>query len=138
MSALMSNWKFLMFVYIITFGLWGFLIKFVSKELDWKTTMTYVWCTIFIILFFLYFRKESLAFSKNHMLAILAGVLATIGTVVFYKSVSLAPASIIMPLSGLQIVLTVVLAIVFLNEALTLKIFFGICSSFLAIYLLTS
>jgi len=126
-----------MLVYILSFGLWGFLLKICTTKLDWKTTLTYVWMTVFAILFFTYFIKVKIAFGPYHGLAVAAGVLAAIGTVAFYKALSLAPASIIIPLSGQYILVTVLLAMVFLNEPVTLRSVAGIVFGITAMILLS-
>lgn len=119
------------------FGLWGFILKVVSTKLDWKTTMLYVWMTIFIILLIFCAKKINLGWNKFYALAVLAGIIAAIGTMSFYKALSLAPASLVIPLSTQYILVTVILSVVFLKEPISLKVITGIVSSIIAIILLS-
>lgn len=135
--TIISNWKFLMICYILTFGLWGFIIKIVSTKLDWKTTMLYVWMTIFIILMLSYFKKANFGWSKFHALAVLAGIAAAIGTIAFYRALPMAPASLIIPLSTQYILVTVLLCVIYLKEPMSLRIIAGIACSIAAIVLLS-
>lgn len=134
--TIMSNWKILIFCSILNFGIWGFLLKIVNGRLDWKTSLTYVWLTVFIILFIFCFRKANFGWSKFHYLAILAGFFAAIGTLTFYKALSLGPASLIIPFAGQYILVTVVLCVVLLREPLTFRIVIGIICSIAAIVFL--
>ncbi|UCC95883.1 MAG: EamA family transporter [Candidatus Omnitrophota bacterium] len=133
----MSNWKLLVGCYIVTFGLWGFFVKVISKKLDWRTIMFYVLITIAVFYGVFIFRNIKLGWSKFHILAIVAGVCAAIGTMAFYKALSLAPASRVIPLSAQYILVTVLLCTVFLKEPLSLKTMLGIMCSITAIILLS-
>ena len=132
-----SNWKLLTTCYIITFGIWGFLLKVISKKVDWKTMMFYIWMTIFILYCIFLFRNIKFGWSKFHILAILAGIVAAVGTIAFYKALSLAPAMVIIPLSSQYILVTVLLCALFLKEPLSLRIVAGILCSIAAIILLS-
>lgn len=133
---IISDWKFLVVSYIVMFGLWGFILKIVSVKLEWKTTMTYVCITVFTILLISCVRKVNFGWSKFHALAILAGIIAAGGTMAFYKALSLAPASLVIPLSTQYILITTVLCVVFLKEPLSLRMVGGILCSIAAIVLL--
>ncbi len=127
-----SNWRFLAVCYILTFGLWGFLLKVISKKLDWKTMIFYVWMTVFLLCCIFVFRNIKLGWSKIHILAIVAGIVAAIGTIAFYKALSLAPATLVIPLSSQYILVTVLLCTFFLKELLSLRIVAGIVCSIAA------
>lgn len=132
-----SNWKFLITVYVLTSGVWGFILKIASTRLDWKTMIFYAWMTVFILYTIFVFKDIKFGWSKFHFLSILAGVLGTIGTVGFYKAISLAPASIVIPFSAQYVLITVLLCVLFLKEPLSLRIIAGIACSIAAIVLLS-
>jgi transporter family protein len=131
------NWKLLVYVYMITAGLWGFFLKVVLRDLDWKTALFYVFMTIFLIYCVFLFRKIRFGFSGSHLLALVTGCIAVISTITFYKLLSIKPASVIVPLSSQYVVITVVLSILFLGETLSPKILLGIFLSIISIILLT-
>lgn len=136
MINLGSNWKLLIAFYICASGLWGFFLKIASRQLDWKTALFCVWISMSLVYLILIFKNTNFAWSKFHLLALLAGIIASIGTMAFYKALSLAPASLVIPFSAQYILITVLLCIFFLKEPLNLRIILGILTSIIAIALL--
>lgn len=136
--TIFSDWRVLMAVYIISSGLWGFLLKYVLRELDWKTTMFYVWTTVYLFFVIFLFRNINFGTSKFHMLSVIIGLLGATGTIAFYKAVDIMPASIIIPLSSTYIIITVALSVIFLHEPLTAKTILGIVLGLISIILLTT
>lgn len=134
---LLSNWKFLMVCYVILFGVWGFLLKIVSSRLDWKVALFYVWITVFVTMMIFCFRSMDFGWSRYHLLAVFAGIIAAFGTMAFYKALTLAPATLIIPVSAQYILVTVVLCVIFLREPISLRIIAGIACSISAILLLS-
>jgi uncharacterized membrane protein len=133
----MNNWFVLIILYIIVTGLWGFFAKFSSGILNWQTNMSYVWFTAFVINISYIFNNIKWGFTKAHWFAIVGGIFAAIGTIIFYKALSLAPASKVIPISSTYIVLTVLLCILFLKEPLTWKLILGIIFGISSIILLS-
>jgi transporter family protein len=134
-----SNWKFLVMIYIIAAGFWGFFLKIILSKLDWKTTMliiTSVW-VILILVYLIFFSKEiNFSWNRYYILAILTGIIGALSGVVFYKALSLKPASIVIPLTAQYILIAVLLSFIFLKEPITLKGVFGIAFSIISIILL--
>ena len=134
-----SNWKFLVMIYIIAAGFWGFFLKIILGKLDWKTTMliiTSVWVTL-ILVYLIFFSKEiNLSWNRYYILAILTGIIGALSGVVFYKVLSLKPASIVIPLTAQYILIAVLLSFIFLKEPITLRGVFGIAFSIISIILL--
>lgn len=69
-------------------------------------------------------------------LAILAGVIGSLGSIAFYYLLSRAEVSSISPLTALYPALAVILGFIFLSESITLTKIIGIILSLAAIYLL--
>lgn len=130
-------WKFLVLFYIIAFGLWGFLLKVVIGKIGWKTTLFYVWIALSLINFIFVLRYVDFGITRFHLLAFLAGIIASVGTIAFYKALSLAPASLIIPLSAQYILVTTFLCILLLKEPISLRLILGIIFSIIAIVLLS-
>jgi transporter family protein len=127
---------------ILTVLFWGtgaFLGKTVLKE----ASSIYVYIlealgTVTVaFLVSLFFRKEFIsALSDFNWLGYLFGVLWGIGTVTFIIALKYKPASSVVPITALYPLVTAVLAIVLLREAITIKIGFGIACAILAAMLL--
>ena len=134
-----SNWKFLVMIYIIAAGFWGFFLKIILSKLDWKTTMLIiisVWVTL-ILVYLIFFSKEiNFSWNRYYILAILTAIIGALSGVVFYKVLSLKPASIVIPLTAQHILIAVLLSFIFLKEPITLRGVFGIAFSIISIILL--
>ena len=131
-----SSWRLLIVYYIAISGLWGFFLKIISRHLDWKTTMFYVWIGVSAVYLVFITKKVDFSWSKFHLFAIFTGMLAAMSAMAFYKALSLMPGSLVIPLSSLYVVITVILCLVFLREAVSLRIVSGIILSIISIILL--
>jgi transporter family protein len=128
-------------LFTVCFLGWGFAIfimTVIGKALDWKTIIV---CNLIGYLFAnLYFiPKAKLAWTLNHGLAVLVGILFVISNVAYYKlSRSGGEASVLAPLTGLYVIVPVFLGIVFLKEEPTVQKIAGVVLAIGAIYLLSS
>jgi uncharacterized membrane protein len=138
MFGVKSDWKFLVAFYVLTSGLWGFFLKLISQKLDWKTNIIYVWIGFSAIYIIFLSKNVNFGLSKFHGLALATGIIAALGTMAFYKALSLAPGSLVIPFSAQYILVSTLLCIVFLKEPLSLRIIAGIICSVTAIALLSS
>lgn len=133
-----TGWRFFILAYIVCSGIWSVLAKFASSRLN-PSTQTLVAVTtasaVVIIATFRGFRWQS---SVGMAAALVCGVLGGVASIAFYNALRQAPASVVMPLSSLYLVLTVVLSFLFLGERLGLKQYAGILFGLIAIVLLTS
>ena len=89
-----------------------------------------------VVLYFLNFRLET--HPKGILLAVTAGLVGFVGALCFLFAVSKGPVSIIAPLSALYPILSVILAMVFLNEAVTVKQGIGILFAVVAVILVST
>ena len=89
-----------------------------------------------IVLSFTNFRLET--HPKGIALSGMAGLVGFVGALCFLYAVSKGPVSIIAPLSALYPILSVTLAIFFLNETVTIKHGFGIIFAVLAVVLVST
>lgn len=134
---MLSNWRVLIGIYILLAGVWGVLIKAASDRLEPFTTafIALSSCWLTVTLFSAW--RLNLDSGLGVLTAALCGVLAGVSAIAFYGALKLAPASVIIPVSSLYIIVTIVLSIVFLGEVLTLKRLAGIVFGLAAIILLT-
>lgn len=134
-----DNWRALVGASVLFFGLWGFLAKLASRSMPWST-MTLVIVTVnFAIMAATVLRAAPKAFTRPGVFfAAAAGVCAALGSLAHYRSLSLAPASLVIPMSSLYVMVTVVLSIALLGEPLTPRIGMGILLGIVSLTLLSS
>jgi transporter family protein len=126
---------------LVFWGVWGIVVKLATQEIGmqalfWGQLGAICLFPVYFILF-----KEMLPLELKASviaLSVVAGVLGVLGTMTFYVLLRVAPASIVVPLSALYPVVTVVLAVVFLHEDLSLTRVAGVVCALAAIWLLTS
>lgn len=120
---------------IILWGLGAFLGKSVLKGappiytylLEAFGTLTIAFLTATI------FRKELIAaFHNFNWSGYLFGICWGIGTVTFVLALKYKPANTAVPLTALYPLITVILAIIFLKETITLKICIGVILAVIA------
>ena len=124
----------------ICWGLWSFIPKITTKYIDPRSAIIFeviggIVLSI-IVLSVTNFRLE--IHPKGIVLAGPAGLVGFVGALCFLFAVSRGPVSIIAPLSALYPILSVALAIVFLNETVTIKQGLGIIFAVLAVILVST
>ncbi len=136
----MKAWILPTIATVICWGFWSFIPKITTRYIDPKSAVVYeVIGGIFLSVVVLATMKFQLqAHPKGIILAASAGLLGFIGALCFLYAVSKGPVSIIAPLSALYPILAVILAIVFLNEALTVKQGVGIVFAVVAVVLVST
>jgi len=133
-----QNWRIWMIVYLVLLGVWGVLVKVASVRLN-ALTVTFVsttaaWLTVVL------FSLPRLNFSSRFgvSIAVLCGVIGGITSIIFYGVLKYAPASIVIPLTTLYILVTVVLSYALLGETISLRQAAGILLGIAAVFLLTT
>ncbi|MDA0840105.1 MAG: EamA family transporter [Planctomycetota bacterium] len=130
-----------LFLFAVCFFGWGFAIfimTIVGKALDQKTIIV---CNLigYLIANIYFVPRAKLAWTMNHGLATLVGILFVLSNLAYYKLCeSGAQASVLAPLSGLYVIVPVILGILFLNEEPTIQKMGGVVLAIGAIYLLSS
>ncbi len=119
----------------ICWGLWSFIPKITTKYIDPRSAIIFeviggIVLSI-IVLSVTNFRLE--IHPRGIALAGMAGLVGFVGALCFLFAVSRGPVSIIAPLSALYPILSVSLAIIFLNETVTIKHGLGIFFAVLAV-----
>jgi drug/metabolite transporter (DMT)-like permease len=132
------NWRLLIVIYILLTGVWGTLIKVASDRLN-PLTMSFIvstsaWLTVAAV------ALPRLDFQNKTgvWIAAVCGLMGGFLVIIFYTVLKQAPASVVIPVSTLYVLVTVVLSYFFLGEAITIKQLAGIVLGLVSIYLLTS
>jgi transporter family protein len=124
----------------ICWGLWGFLPKITVKYIDPKSAIIYeVLGGIFLAIAVAIFSKFHIASNPMGILfAFLVGIIGFLGSLFFLYAVKNGPITIVVTLSALYPVLSIILAMIFLNETITVKQGIGIVFALLAMILVGS
>jgi transporter family protein len=133
-----KDWRFLILLYIVCAGIWGVVQKCASMKLN---TMTLSFVSVMsgaIVVSIASIKELQFGSLKGVLIASFGGVLGGIAAIAFYGALRKAPASIVIPLSSLSLVITVVLSYFFLREVIEIRHIAGIVLAILAIFLLTS
>ena len=124
----------------ICWGLWSFIPKITTKYIDPRSAIIFEVIggivLSLIVLSVTNFRLE--VHPKGIAWAGMAGLVGFVGALCFLFAVSRGPVSIIAPLSALYPILSVTLAIIFLNETVTIKQGLGIIFAVLAVILVST
>lgn len=131
------DWKVLFAIYLVTAGVWGFLLKVALTNLGWKTVMVYGWMAVVISFVPLFLKDVQVGLTRYHGLAMAIGILGAVSAIALYKLLSLRQASLVIPLTSPCMLITVLLSCVFLKEPVTAKTILGAVLSIVAMVLLT-
>ena len=133
MASTPPEWRLLAVAYVFVFGLWGFLAKVVATRLNWQTVTLVIVLTNAMVVLFSCLSGFQRPWSAAHSLCVLAGLLGGAGSLLFYKTLSLAPASRVIPIASQYILVTVLLSFLFLKEVVDVRTWVGVALSILAL-----
>jgi transporter family protein len=136
----MQNWLLPTLGVVLFWGIWGFIPKYVVKYISPNSAIIYEALGGFVIsvLWFSLLDSDLETNSKGIILASLTGFSGVAGAFLFLKAVSLGPVTIIAPLSALYPIISCLLAVIFLNETLTLKQYIAILFALLSVLLIST
>jgi uncharacterized membrane protein len=133
---MIADWRFLIILYLLLTGIWGIVAKISASRLN-PYTATFIGVTsCWIVVALASLPRLNLESKVGIGAAIACGFISGIGALTFYGALKQAPASVIIPLSSLYVVITAFLAHFLLEEALGLRQIAGIGLGILAILLL--
>ncbi|WFO76395.1 EamA family transporter [Desulfurococcaceae archaeon MEX13E-LK6-19] len=124
---------------LISWGLWGLLLKLAYRQLSWVETYFISSLASFTIALsvFLYYGGK-IGFSKEAgIFAVLAGILGGVGYILFMKALETGKASVVLPLTALYPAITVILAMVVLGEKISITQAIGIVLALIAVILIS-
>ncbi len=131
------DYRLLSILALLCWGAWGFIVKVVSP----RTTPESIafWSSLFGLLPVTVYAlaRGTERWARPHPLVLVSGVAAGLATVLFYIAIRKGPASVVVPLSGMYILIPAVLGFVVLKEAVTLSHIIGLACAALAVFFLT-
>lgn len=134
----MNSWFIWTLLAMITFGAWGFFPKLAVNFISPQSAVIYQVIGGMLVgivgLGLVNFKPET--HPLGILFALLTGITGVLGTLFYYAAASRGQISIVASLTALYPLITIMLAIVFLHEALVLKQVIGLCFAVAAIILL--
>ncbi len=115
-------------------GLWGFLTKVGAEKVPWQNIMILFGICTFMAGIICGMVKPQL--DGYFLASIGAGIAGAVGFLYFFNALSKGPASIVIPLTSLYVVVAAILAFLILAEPLSVRKILGIFSAIAAIALL--
>ncbi len=131
------DYRLLSVLALVLWGAWGFLAKIVSSSVSpqnlafWSTIATVIPVAAFA------FTDSTGRWTRPHPLALGAGLAYGLALVFFFVALRRGPASVVVPLSGMYILVPAVLGFIFLKEPLTLPHVLGLTCAGLAVLFLS-
>jgi uncharacterized membrane protein len=130
------NWKLLAFIYLITIGVYAFLLKIILRHLSIKEVTLLSWGTGFLIVLFSNINYIPESINKYHIYAIAIGILLGVGIIVQYRLYAIKEISTTLPIMSQAGLISIILAVIFLSETVTLTKVLGILCGIGSIFLL--
>lgn len=123
---------------MVAWGIWAVVAEVATDSVSPEVAMIVSYATgAAIALGYVLTRPDSIEFSTRGLgVAALAGVFAGIGAVAFYAGLDRGSTGVVTTVSALYFAVAAIIAIVFLDEVVTLRTAAGIGTAGLAIWLL--
>jgi len=136
----MKDWLLPTLLTLFTWGLWAFLPKLAAKYIDPQSSIIYqVAGGLLVGLVVLVSVKGQVQFNvPGFTLSLAIGILGFFGAFMYLVAVSRGPLTLVAPVTALYPMLAILLGLIFLGEAITLKQGAGIGLSIVAIYLIST
>lgn len=119
----MKGWVFPALGTFIFWGFWGFIPKITTRYISPKSAIVYEvlggFLVAIMVMYSMNFRPE--INPKGFAMAITTGVFGFLGALCYLLAVSKGPVSLVVILTALYPVLSILLAVIILNEPITLK-----------------
>ncbi len=131
----MSNWLLPSVGALLAWGLWAFIPKIASEYLDPRNILACELLGALVIGFLgLWIMDIRLQFHpRGSMLAVLAGAVGTLGTLLYLVAATRGRISVIVTLTALYPLVTILLSHFLLREPITLKQAIGMSLAIIAI-----
>ena len=134
------NYLSLVLITLVLLGVHYFLAKIISPHIA-GSVIALAGCIVMIpvILAYIYFTKTPIIPEQKIYLgyALLIAVPAAIGILTLYMAIGRGPVSVVMPIYGLNGMMTAFLGILFLREAVSMERVLGLVFAVAAIMLLS-
>lgn len=133
-----NDWRVMIGIYLVLSGIWGVLAKIAAHRLE--PLVASCIATTFACLTVVCLAMRHVSFHPSLWVAVAAmcGILGGFSSLILYSALKQAPASIVLPMSSLYLVITVILSAVVLDEVLHVRHYVGIMLAIISVALLVS
>jgi len=131
------DYRLLRLVALVAWSLWSFLSKIATKTSSDHNVVFWTTLAGFLPIVAHSLTAPTRSEMKPSLLPVVAGVLAGIATVAYYLALRRGPASVVVPLSGMYILVPAVLGLILLKEPLTVTHVLGLGCAGLAVLFLS-
>ncbi|NPA80654.1 MAG: EamA family transporter [Thermotogae bacterium] len=132
-------WLLYSLLTVLFWGLWGFVVKVASRHLEWY--QLYVlsnFVALVVSALLLAWRRESfLPDASATLLGILAGIMGTLGYILFILATKTGKVSIVVPLTATYPAITFLLGVLVLRESVQAHHALGLILAILGAVLLS-
>ncbi len=136
------NWIIYAVACLILYGIMQFYIKLSSTGNNpVASSMLFITVQFIaqIVLGAYFITKSDLNMDANSIkYGILGGIAAAVATILFFLAVESGPLSKVGPIVNMSLIITVLLGVVFMNEAMSLRVAAGVVFAIASIFLLTN
>ncbi len=124
---------------LIFYGFWAFFPKMASLTINPKSFLFYNVIGSVVVNFVIFFvMKSKLQFEmKGFVFSILTGVFGILGTLLFAYALGKGKASVVIIVTALYPIVSIILAMVFLKEVISIRQFIGMALGMVAVVLIS-
>lgn len=124
---------------LIFYGFWAFFPKMASLTINPKSFLFYNVSGSVVVNFVIFFvMKSKLQFEiKGFVFSLLTGVFGILGTLLFAYALGKGKASVVIIVTALYPIVSIILAMVFLKEVISIRQFIGMALGMVAVVLIS-
>lgn len=126
MKAWSLDWRVAVALCALCWGLWGFFGKVSVARLGWPTTAALGWLGGLVVVLAICLPGLRWPGWGPALPALAYGVFGAVGALLFVQALEQGPAVLVAPISESYLVITVLLAVFFLGEAMSFKRLLGL------------
>lgn len=132
------DYRLLSAIALVFWGVWGYLSKLATRNsTDGSIALWATVASLAPIAAFALATAGTKPGLKPTPIILIAGVAAGIATAAFYMALSRGPASVVLPLTGMYVLIPAILGVIFLKEPLSLYRILGLAFAGLAVFFLS-
>jgi transporter family protein len=133
-----ANWLILSIITIVASGIVGFAIKLAFKYSNWAEIYVVEMATLFgLSLLVLVSQRPAINVgSPGFNLALIAGIMATVGSIAIYLALQAGNAMVVIPLTSIYPVVTIILSYFILHEHISPVKWAGVVLALIALVLI--
>jgi len=122
---------------LVFWGIWAYFSKILTRSLSTELIAFFTTIGSLIAITIYTLIRTKILFNASTGWAMIVGMIGMIATFAFYAALAKGPASVIVPWTGLYIIIPVALGFIFLGEPITINRIIGIITAIISIIFLS-